>query len=147
MKVSVFEDIPNVIEQTRLAVNEQIDKLDMHGQKLATIERHLPNMIQEILEYYFDKKVAEHQANLVTMEYFQEKVGGKLDASIFDSYVKRMENKKIEDNTFKLEERIHKIEVSLNDFVSQDDHRLDLEKKTDTLDLDALREELHKVQS
>ena len=30
MKVSVFEDIPNVIEQTRLAVNEQIDKLDMH---------------------------------------------------------------------------------------------------------------------
>jgi hypothetical protein len=45
MKVSVFEDIPNVIESTRLAVNEQIDKLDMHHQKLATIERHLPNMI------------------------------------------------------------------------------------------------------
>ena len=45
-----------------------------------------------------------------------------MDASIFDSYERRMANQKIEDNTFKIEERIHKIEVNLNDLVSKDDH-------------------------
>jgi hypothetical protein len=57
-----------------------------------------------------------------------------------------MANQKIEDNTFKIEERIHKLEVSLNDYVTKDDHTLDLLKKTDTVDLDALRDELHKLQ-
>jgi hypothetical protein len=56
-----------------------------------------------------------------------------------------MANQKIEDNTFKIEERIHKLEVSLLDFVTKDDHTLDLKLKTDCLDLDALRDELHKL--
>jgi len=49
-------------------------------------------MISEVLEYYFDRKVAEHQSKLVTLAHFNEKMGQKLEATIFYNYEKTMAN-------------------------------------------------------
>ena len=45
-------------------------------------------MIQEILEYYFDKKLSDLLANLVTREEFKEGLSRKLDYCIFRDYEK-----------------------------------------------------------
>ena len=50
---------------------------------MKTIEKHLPTMIQEILEYYFDKKVIEHSENLVTQDVFKKAMMTKVDNGIF----------------------------------------------------------------
>ena len=76
------------VEKQRLIVNESSDKVQYLTQKVNTIERHLPTMIQEILEYYFDKKVSAFMANLVTKDEFKESVSLKLDYSIFRDYEK-----------------------------------------------------------
>lgn len=117
MKRSVDDEIPDELERQRQALNDVADRCDYTNQKLATIETHLPTMISEVLEYYFDRKVAEHQSKLVTLAHFNEKMGQKLEATIFYNYEKTMANQKIEDNTFKLEERIHKLERDLSDYV------------------------------
>ena len=62
--------------------------MDFLQSKVGTIEKHLPVMIQEILEYYFDKKVTEHLNKLVTKEDFKESLSIKLDYSVFRDYEK-----------------------------------------------------------
>ena len=48
----------------------------------------MPVMIQEILEYYFDKKVSDVLSKFATKEEVKEKMGYKLDYSIFRDYEK-----------------------------------------------------------
>jgi hypothetical protein len=70
MKLHVMGELPDELERQRQSLNDLGDKCDYTSQKLATIEKYLPDMIKEIMEYYFDKKVADTQGSLVTMEYF-----------------------------------------------------------------------------
>ena len=42
-----------------MTVNETADKVDFLQTKILTIEKHLPTIVQEILEYYFDKKMSD----------------------------------------------------------------------------------------
>ena len=60
------------MEKQRLVVNETSDKVDFLQSKLLTIEKHLPVMIQEILEYYFEKKIDDLMSKLVTKDEFKE---------------------------------------------------------------------------
>lgn len=59
------------LEKQRLVVNETSDKVDYLQSKVITIEKHLPVMIQEILEFYFDKKVNDLLGRLVTKDDFK----------------------------------------------------------------------------
>ena len=47
-------------------------------------------MIQEILEYYFGKKVTDLLNNFVTKEDFKERLSIKLDYSTFRDYEKML---------------------------------------------------------
>lgn len=71
-----------------MMVNESTDKVDFLQSKLLTIEKHLPVMIQEILEYYFDKKISEHLSNMVTKDEFKDRLSVKLDNAVFRDYEK-----------------------------------------------------------
>ena len=42
-----------------MTVNETADKVDFLQTKILTIEKHLPTIVQEILENYFDKKMSD----------------------------------------------------------------------------------------
>ena len=66
MKRLLEDQVLQQVEKQRLVVNETSDKVDFLQSKLLTIERHLPVMIQEILEYYFEKKVGDLLSKLVT---------------------------------------------------------------------------------
>ena len=63
-----------------MVVNETADKVDFLQSKVLTIEKHLPVMIQEILEYYYDKKMSNFMATLVTKDEFKEKLSVKLNS-------------------------------------------------------------------
>ena len=58
-------------EKQRIIVNETSDKVDYLQSKLLTIETNLPVMIQEILEYYYDKKVSDLIDRFVTKDDFK----------------------------------------------------------------------------
>ena len=47
-------------------------------------------MIQEILEYYYDKKMSLLMASLVTKDEFKEKLSVKLDFSVFNDYTEKL---------------------------------------------------------
>ena len=66
MKRLLEDQVLQQVEKQRLVVNETSDKVDFLQSKLLTIERHLPVMIQEISEYYFEKKVGDLLSKLVT---------------------------------------------------------------------------------
>ncbi len=76
------------MEKQRLVVNETSDKVDFLQSKLLTIEKHLPVMIQEILEYYFEKKIDDLMSKLVTKDEFKERLSVKLDYAVFRDYEK-----------------------------------------------------------
>ena len=69
----------NQVEKQRLVVNETSDKVDFLQSKLLTIEKHLPVMIQEILEFYFEKKVSDMLSKFVTKDTFKDALSVKLD--------------------------------------------------------------------
>jgi hypothetical protein len=77
------------IEKQRLTLNEATNKVDFLQSKLMTIEKHLPMMIQEILEFYFDKKLTESLNNTVTKQDLHEALSCKLDTTVFDNFEKR----------------------------------------------------------
>ena len=70
--------------------NETSDKTDFLQYKVITMEKHLPVMIQEILEYYFDKKVTDLLGNFVTKENFKERLAVKLDFDTFRDHTKML---------------------------------------------------------
>ena len=88
MKRLIEDQVLTTLDKQRIIVNENTDKTDAVQQKMFTIESHLPVMIQEILEYYFDKKLSDLLATLVTREEFKEGLGRKLDYCIFRDYEK-----------------------------------------------------------
>ena len=45
-------------------------------------------MIQEILEYYFDRKIEEHCKDLINTKTFKEGLAVKLDCRIFSEHVR-----------------------------------------------------------
>lgn len=71
MKTMMEDTVLTSLEKQRLVVNETSDKVDYLQSKVITIEKHLPVMIQEILEFYFDKKVNDLLGRLVTKDDFK----------------------------------------------------------------------------
>ena len=49
----------------------------------------MPTIVQEILEYYFEKKMTDLQNSIVDQKTFKEAMLGKLDANIFRIYEKK----------------------------------------------------------
>ena len=47
-------------------------------------------MIQELLEYFYDKKMSDLKPTLVTMDQFKEKLSVKLDYSVFRDHQKML---------------------------------------------------------
>ena len=88
MKRLMEDQVLHQLEKQRIVVNEASDKVDFVQSKVVTIEKHLPIMIQEILEYYFDKKVSNLLSTVVTKEEFKEKMSVKLDYQVFRDYEK-----------------------------------------------------------
>ena len=82
------DQVLTTMEKQRLIVNETSDKVDYLQQKVLTNENHLPMMVQEILELYFDKKVNNLLSKMVTKTEFSKALSVKLDNSIFRDYEK-----------------------------------------------------------
>lgn len=101
-------------EKQRLVVNESSDKVQYLTQKVNTLDRHLPIMIQEILEVHFDKKVNDLLSKLVTREEFKESVSLKLDYSIFRDYEKMVSSDRTQElKNFQFEEKLFNLERAL----------------------------------
>ena len=45
------------IENLRVSVNQVAQQTEFTDSKLSTIEKHLPSLIEELLEMYFEKKI------------------------------------------------------------------------------------------
>jgi len=88
LKTLIDDKVILQMENQRLVVTENSDKLDFLQSKLMTIERHLPVMIQEILEFYFEKKVSNLVSKIVTKDEFKSALAVKLDYQVFRDYEK-----------------------------------------------------------
>ena len=94
-----------------MTVNETADKVDFLQTKILTIEKHMPTMIQEILEYYFDKKMSDFQADIVDMKTFKEVIKHKLDVNIFRAFEKHIAtDRSQEEQNFIIDGRLHSLE-------------------------------------
>lgn len=45
------------LDNLRVSLNQVAQKSEFAESKLTTIEKHLPTLIEELLEMYFDKKI------------------------------------------------------------------------------------------
>ncbi len=79
-------------------------------------------MIQEILEYYFDKKVSDLLAQLVTKKEFKESLSVKLDNKTFREYEKMIASDRTQElKNFKYEEQLYKLERNFLNYVTKED--------------------------
>lgn len=86
---TVLEDtVLAQIEKQRIVVSETSDRIEAQKIKLSTIEAHLPVMIQEILEFYFEKRVNDFVNSFVNKDEYKKALSLKLDSSIFRDYEK-----------------------------------------------------------
>ena len=113
--------------------------------KLLTVEKHLPTIVQEILEYYFDKKMSDLQATLVDQKTFKEAMLGKLDINIFRAYEKRVAaDRSREERNFVIDERLHSLERALPTFVTKEENAEDMKEKASLETIDELKTLLEK---
>ena len=136
------------LNKQRLVVNDASDKADYFQSKLNMIEKHLPMMIQETLDCYFDKKVSELLSSIVTREEFKESLTLKLDYCIFRDYEKMIASDRTQElKNFEYEEKIFNLERSLNDYVRIEDNVIDLQDKVSLSKLDELQDVLNNLKS
>ena len=129
-------------------MNETADKVDFLQSKLLTIEKHLPVMIQEILEYYFDKKVSDLLSKLVTKEEFKERLSVKLDYCVFRDYEKMVAmDRTQEKKNFDYEEQLFKLERAFLNYVTKEDQIIELSDKVSLTKFDELQNSFHSLQS
>ena len=122
MKRLLEDQVLQQVEKQRLVVNETSDKVDFLQSKLLTIERHLPVMIQEILEYYFEKKVGDLLSKLVTQDEFKERLSVKLDYSVFRDYEKMVSMDRTQElKNFSYEEKLFNLERALLNYVTKEE--------------------------
>ena len=99
------------MEKQRLVVNETSDKVDYLQHKVLTIENHLPIMVQEILDIYFDKKVNDLLGKMVTRSEFSKALSVKLDNSIFRDYEKMIASDRSQElKNFQYEEALFNLD-------------------------------------
>ena len=128
------------MEKQRLTVNETADKVDFLQTKILTIEKHLPTMIQEILEYYFDKKMSDFQSQLVDQKTFKEALQCKLDANVFRAFEKAIATDRTrEEQYFVIDERIHTLETAFPTLVNKDEFADKMEDKASNFKIDEIK--------
>ena len=115
------DQVLSQMEKQRLTVNETAEKTDFLNAKICTIEKHLPTMITEILEYYFDKKMSDFQNSLVDMKTFNDRMSNKLDSNVFRAFEKFISSDRTrEEQNFIIDERLHCLEKALPNYVTKE---------------------------
>lgn len=74
------------IENLRVSVNQVAQQTEFTDSKLSTIEKHLPSLIEELLEMYFEKKIVSLQQTFVTQTKMKEDLAYKLDTIVFKDF-------------------------------------------------------------
>ena len=145
MKTMMEDTVLTQLEKQRLVVNETSDKVDYLQSKMLTIEKNLPVMIQEILEFYFDKKVNDLLGRLVTKDDFQKALSVKLDQKIFRDYEKMIASDRTqEQKNFNYEEKLFELERTFNNYTTKEDLAVEMRGKVDTLSMQELTDNFHK---
>ena len=104
-------------------------------------------MIQEILEYYFDKKVTDLLNKFVTKEDFKERLSIKLDYSTFRDYEKMLASDRTQElKNFQYDEKIYNLQKSLNLYVTKEDLNFEMSDKVTGKMLDPMQETIYKLQ-
>ena len=86
----------------------------------------MPIMIQEILEYYYDKRMSNFLSSLVTKNEFKEKLSVKLDYSVFRDYARGLESDRTQEKlNFTYEEKIHNLEMALKLYMTKEEFKID----------------------
>ena len=132
------------LEKQRLVVNETSDKVDYLQSKVITIEKHLPVMIQEILEFYFDKKVNDLLARLVTKDDFKQALSVKLDYKIFRDHEKMVSSDRTQENkNMQYEEKLFELERTFQQYPTKDDLAQEMREKANCSALQELENNFH----
>ena len=85
-------------------------------------------MIQELLDYYFENRVAASQAKFITMDQMKEELTYKLDKSLFDDHVRRqIVGDATAENRFIVNDRLSKIERNNLNFVTKEEHHREID--------------------
>ena len=124
-------------------MNETSDKVDFLQSKVLTIEKHLPIMIQEILEYYYDKKMSNFLSSLVTKSEFKEKLSVKLDYSVFRDYARGLESDRTQEvKNFHYDEKIYNLEKALKLYVTKEELNIDTRDMVRTAKIDEVEDNI-----
>lgn len=108
-----LENIDPTMQRLSSITDQCSKRIEFTEHKLTTIERHLPTMIQEIMDYYFEHRLEkQEQTDSVTKQYVKDALSRKLDRVYFDDHVKRMTRADDKpDITFELVDRLHMLET------------------------------------
>ena len=132
------------LEKQRLVVNETSDKVDYLQSKVIPIEKPLPVMIQEILEFYFDKKVNDLLARLVTKDDFKQALSVKLDYKIFRDHEKMVSSDRTQENkNMQYEEKLFELERTFQQYPTKDDLAQEMREKANCSALQELENNFH----
>ena len=144
MKTMMEDTVLTSLEKQRLVVNETSDKVDYLQSKVITIEKHLPVMIQEILEFYFDKKVNDLLARLVTKDDFKQALSVKLDYKIFHDHEKMVSSDRTQENkNMQYEEKLFELERTFQQYPTKDDLAQEMREKANCSALQELENNFH----
>jgi hypothetical protein len=100
-------------------------------------------MIQEILDYYFDNRVAASVAHFVTKSDLEKYSTPKLDRVVFDDYVRRQIAADNRDQfQFQTHERLHKLERVTHDYLLKEKYEQDISQMVHVYQFDKLQNKL-----
>ena len=130
LRSSMKRDVLDPIESLSLLSNQTADKVEFLAAKVKNIEKHLPAMIQEILEYYFERKLEEMRMSLVDKKMFREALLTKTDQNLFQALEKRVMCDRTNTEKFHaIDTKLYSIDRSLMQCVTVEQLEHDLKDK------------------
>ena len=83
-------------------------------------------MIQEILEFYYDKKMSNFMTSLVTKKEFNEKLSVKLNSKEFRDYARDLESDRSQEmKNFELDSKMYDLEKAMKLYMTKEEYNID----------------------
>ena len=83
-------------------------------------------MIQEILEYYYDKKMSNFMTSLVTKKEFNEKLSVKLNSKEFRDYARDLDSDRTQEKkNFELDSKMYDLEKAMKLYMTKEEYNID----------------------
>lgn len=122
------------------------DTVKFSKDKISSIEESIPQMIRDMVKYYFEQRVEKQLQTFVTLDQLKERLSKKMDTVLYLEFRKKQEELQSLDNSvFKIDEKFHQVERKIQSFFTRGQMQIELKNLVNLDKFSELKEQVGRM--